>query len=162
MTVGAWLGAAAGSIMTGVFALIVWFLNRKAAKNDKRDEKKETETKDLLKRFNEAIGLVKDFAAELGEMKADLFELKENNRAQDAARALDKAYEARRRILEFADEIRRGIKHSLEHFNDILDDITYYTTYCNDHPKFQNDKAVRSIQRIEEVYDECMRNNDFL
>ena len=159
---GAWLGAAAGAIVTGVVTVLVWFLNRKATKNDKKEAKKEADEKALMESFKEAVGIVKDFADEIGIIKADLIELKESNRAQDAARALDKAYEARRRILQFADEIRRGIRHSMEHFNDILDDITYYTTYCNDHPKFQNDKAVRSIQRIEEVYDECMRNNDFL
>ena len=159
---GAVLGGCAGAIVAGIFGLIMWFLNRKAAKNDKKDEKKEAEDKALIASFKEAIATIKDLAGEIGTMKADLFELKENNRAQDAARALDKALDARRRILQFADEIRRGVKHSMEHFNDILDDITFYAKYCDDNPTFKNDKAVRSIQRIEEVYDECMRENDFL
>lgn len=158
----AWLGAACGALVTGLFALLMWILNRKAAKNDKRDAKKDAEDKALMESFKEAINLVRDVAGEIGVIKADLVELKENNRAQDAARALDKALEARRRILQFADEIRRGIKHSMEHFNNILEDITSYKDYCRTHEDFQNDKAVRSIQRIEEVFDESMRNNDFL
>ena len=162
LIMGAWLSAAAGAIVTGVVTVLVWLLNRKAAKNDKRNEQEEADKKAAVKRFEDAVAAITDFASELGLIKADMIELKENNRRQDEERKMDKAYDARRRILQFADEIRRGIRHSLEHFNDILDDITYYTKYCDEHPSFQNDKAVRSIQRIEEVYDECMRNNDFL
>ena len=158
----AWLSAAFGAIVTGIFAVIMWILNRKAAKHDKRDEKKEAEDKALMESFKEAINIVRDVAGEIGIIKADLYELKQNNKDQDAARAKDKALEARRRILQFADEIRRGVQHSMEHFNNVLEDITSYKEYCRAHEDFQNDKAVRSIQRIEEVFDECMRNNDFL
>ena len=159
---GAWLSAAAGAIVTGVFAVIVWLLNRKAAQHDKRDEKAEAEKKASVQRFEEAVAAIKDFAAELGIIKADMVELKENNRRQDEERKVDKAFDARRRILRFADEVRRGEKHSLEHFNDVFEDISNYKTYCAEHPNFQNDKAAVSIKCIQQVYEQCTLDNSFL
>ena len=161
-----WLSAAAGAIATGIFALIVWFLNRKAAKNDKRDEKeeakKEAQEKALMARFEDAVTSVKDFAVELGLLKADILDLKESNRRQDNERKLDKALDARRRILRFADEVRRGEKHSLEHFNNVFIDVHNYEAYCNEHPDFKNNRADVSIKCIQQVYEQCTLDNSFL
>lgn len=103
-----------------------------------------------------------DVIAELDSVKKEIGEIKEQNNQQDEERLRDKALDARRRILRFADEIRRGDRHSQEHFDNVLDDIGYYTKYCEDHPKFKNEKAVVSIKIIEEVYEKCARENDFL
>ena len=161
-----WLSAGAGAIFTGIFALIVWFLNRKAAKNDKRDEKeeakKEAQEKALIIRFDDAVNSIKDFAVELGLIKSDILELKESNRRQDNERKLDKALDARRRILRFADEVRRGEKHSLEHFNNVFIDVHNYEAYCNDHPDFKNNRADVSIKCIQQVYEQCTLDNSFL
>lgn len=72
------------------------------------------------------------------------------------------AKQARRRIINFADECRRGLLHSSEHFDSILDDITFYRQYCEDHPKFKNEKAAHSIRYVEEVYDKTKRENAFI
>lgn len=69
---------------------------------------------------------------------------------------------ARRRIIDFSDECRRGTRHSEEHFNSILSDIDTYERYCNDHADFKNRQAVASIDFITEIYNECKRNNDFI
>ena len=72
------------------------------------------------------------------------------------------AKQARRRIIVFADECRRKVKHSEEHFDNVLEDITFYKQYCDDHPKFKNQKAELSITFVLEVADACKRNNDYI
>lgn len=80
----------------------------------------------------------------------------------DQIRREDKALDARRRILRFADECIRGEKHSEEYFNDILDDITMYTNHCDRNPGFKNAKCALSIEIIENAYRHCVEENDFL
>lgn len=99
---------------------------------------------------------------ELVEVKGKLSELEEHNDQQDRERAEDKALDARRRILQFADEIRRKVRHSEEHFNNVFEDIDFYKAYCKSHTDFENDKARISIKIIEETYEKCSRENDFL
>lgn len=118
----------------------------------------------LLSRCGEAVGkaLNGEVIAELSGIKDRLTELEQHDQRQDKDRGEDKALDARRRILQFADEIRRKVRHSEEHFNNAFDDIDYYKTYCHDHADFENDKARISIKIIEETYDHCVREDDFL
>jgi len=74
----------------------------------------------------------------------------------------DDAKSARRRILNCADELRRGIEHSQEFFDDVMDDISYYNNYCSEHPNFKNMKAVVAIEFIKETYQNCLKENNFL
>lgn len=100
--------------------------------------------------------------SELDSIKKEIGDIKGRNEKQDAEREKDKAFDSRRRILRFADEVRRGDRHSYEHFNAVLDDIANYLMYCTNHPEFQNEKAVLSIKIIKDTYEKCMRENDFL
>lgn len=68
----------------------------------------------------------------------------------------------RTRILRFGDEILHDVRHSKEHFDQILIDITAYENYCASHPDFRNNVAVATIRRINQVYAQCIRDNDFL
>ena len=68
----------------------------------------------------------------------------------------------RYRILRFDDEIRHDEKHTKEHFDQILDDITKYEIYCKEHPKFPNNKVVFAIQNIKDVYQKCVKEGNFL
>lgn len=68
----------------------------------------------------------------------------------------------RTRILRFGDEILHGVRHSKEHFDQILIDITAYEIYCDNHPGFRNNVAVATIRRINQVYAQCISDNDFL
>jgi hypothetical protein len=72
------------------------------------------------------------------------------------------ARQARRRIIDFSDECRRGTLHSVEHFDNVLEDISFYERYCGEHPKFENRKAEQSIKFITDVYDACKRENKFI
>lgn len=78
--------------------------------------------------------------------------------------ALEKSdvIDCRVRILTFADEIRRGMRHSKETFDQVLSDIDTYERYCTEHPDFMNNKTVAAKAKILDVYSECMDNNDFL
>ena len=72
------------------------------------------------------------------------------------------ATSCRTRILRFGDEILHGDRHSKEHFDNILLDITCYERYCGDHPDFRNNIAAATIERIRHVYKERLAKNDFL
>lgn len=78
--------------------------------------------------------------------------------------ALEKsdAIDCRVRILTFADEIRRGVRHSKETFDQVLSDIDAYERYCTEHPDFKNNKTVAARAKILEVFSECIDKNDFL
>lgn len=68
----------------------------------------------------------------------------------------------RYRILRFDDEIRHSQKHTKEHFDQILDDITEYEKYCSNHPDYKNNKAILAIDNIKSTYRECCKNKTFL
>lgn len=72
------------------------------------------------------------------------------------------AKNARRRILEAADELRLGIEHSQEYFRDILDDISFYNNFCREHRDFKNMQAVAAINFVTETYQNCLKVNKFL
>lgn len=81
---------------------------------------------------------------------------------QDARNAEQRALDARRHIIAAADELRRGVEHSEEWFNSVLEDCTGYKRYCTENPDFQNEKAVRSMQYIENTYDKVYAENKFI
>ena len=72
------------------------------------------------------------------------------------------AESARYRILRFNDEILHDVRHTEEHFDQIIDDIDIYEKYCGTHPRFPNGKAVHSIANIRKTYDKCSENHSFL
>lgn len=73
-----------------------------------------------------------------------------------------KADERRLRILRFSDELRSGIKHSREHFDNVLEDIDRYEKYCKDNPDYPNTKCLLAIENIKSVYKRRLEKNDFL
>lgn len=73
----------------------------------------------------------------------------------------EKVRDARKRILDFNDEIVRGLYHSKEHFDEILEDIDMYNTYCQTHENYENSKAVLAIQNIKYNYSEKSKDGTF-
>ena len=67
----------------------------------------------------------------------------------------------RYRLLRFNTELLRKTRHTKEEFDEILYSVTYYERYCEDHPKYENNRAVLAIENIKRVYKECMETNDF-
>lgn len=72
------------------------------------------------------------------------------------------AKSARVRILRFGDEILHDVKHSQEHYNQVLLDITEYEEYCRQHPEFRNNVTGITTKRIMATYEKCLKDNSFL
>ena len=73
-----------------------------------------------------------------------------------------KASSQRYRILRFYDEICEGRRHSESHFEDILDDIGAYQTYCANHPKYKNNRGHVAMQYIRDTYARVKAKGGFL
>lgn len=74
----------------------------------------------------------------------------------------ENADNARRNILSFDDELRRGMEHSEESFNQVLQDIRYYRNFCRTHADYENDKATSAIAHIRETYQRVKNENKFI
>lgn len=123
----------AGALGGGIFSFIQFLIERKDGKEDK------------LGKIMEAIEAT----------NKELEKAKQETQRKDAD-------DARRRILIFADELRRGELHSEEFFNQVLEDISFYENYCRGHPDYQNDKSRDSTAMIREAYHSCRRSNNFI
>ncbi len=65
------------------------------------------------------------------------------------------------RILKFMDEIIEGWEHSKDSYNQIMQDITHYHQYCEEHPQFLNHQTDATIERLRKDYEERLVTNDF-
>lgn len=92
----------------------------------------------------------------IAEVKKDLLSHKRSDEEH-------RANMSRTRIIHFSDELRRGVLHSEESFNNILDDIDAYENYCKKNNEYVNSKADAAIRNIKEIHDSCLRGEfDFL
>ena len=114
----------------------------------------------LIQQFGRAIN--KETLERMKELSDKMDRIETHDAAQDERMAEAEARGARRRILRFADEVKRREKHSEESFNEVLDDITRYERYCEDNPRFLNGKTEASVAVIKEVYADCLRDGSFL
>ena len=71
------------------------------------------------------------------------------------------AISCRIRILKFMDEIIEGWGHSKDSYNQIMQDITYYHQYCEEHPQFLNHQTDATIERLKKDYEQRLATNDF-
>lgn len=72
------------------------------------------------------------------------------------------ATSSRYRILRFDDELLHGMKHTKEHFDQILVDIDIYEKFCVRNPDFRNNLATMAISHIKNIYQKCCADNSFL
>ena len=108
--------------------------------------------------MDEMNSMKKDIAGvrkELDNVAADYKSMKDEMDRRNAVNA-------RIRILRFGEEIRNGVLHTKEYFDQSLEDIDYYEKYCAEHPEFVNNRTVRTKERIIAAYDKCLEQNDFL
>ena len=68
----------------------------------------------------------------------------------------------RARILQFNNELLRGIPHTREDFIEILTEIDCYERFCREHENYSNNRATHAIKNIERVYDDRLVKRDFL
>lgn len=107
----------------------------------------------LAKALGRAINA--DVLKELGAVKQGLAD----HIRMDDERNAD---EHRARILRFNNELLRDIPHTKEEFIDILADIDFYERYCDEHKGYKNNRASHAIANISRVYDDRLREHDFL
>ena len=74
---------------------------------------------------------------------------------------LNKAEDKRAFVLRFNGEIKRGIHHDEEEFNECLGAVDYYEDYCRKHKDYSNSKAVMAIANVKRVYEKAYSKNDF-
>lgn len=100
---------------------------------------------------------------QLKEMKKEVDEIKKSCQEDKKERLNERATDARRRILNFDDELRRGVLHSQEQFNQIIEDADFYSSYCNAHSTdYPNHKGVNAIANINAKYQLAKEKNNFI
>lgn len=97
-----------------------------------------------------------------GEMVERLDRLEKDMKEIKAKDEEQKATNCRSAILRFGDEIRQGVLHSKEHFDQILLDISFYEHYCDTHTEYANNIALLTIEKIKDTYRKCMDEDSFL
>ena len=127
------IGVLGAGIGSGIMAILHAALQRKWKKADQQDI--------ILAKLDKIDARMDRMEAEAEEREAKL---------------------ARIRILRFGDECSHDVRHSREHFEQVIEDVDAYETYCRDHPDFKNNKAVLTIRLIKDTYQRRLENNDFL
>ena len=79
----------------------------------------------------------------------------------------DNAKQVRVRILRFYDELCRAVSKdeipcSESHFEDILDDVSYYKRFVINHPDFKNSRGEVAMEYIEQMYHKMKTTGGFL
>ena len=110
----------------------------------------------------ELIEKVDTLETELASVKATVAGVQEKVTELDAKAEADAMVTTRARILRFGDELLHSVRHSKDHFESVLRDARVYEVYCQTHEKFENGVTEPTIRRIRDVYDSCLKTNDFL
>lgn len=135
-----------GILLTGGgFTLLGMVLKRRWENKDK----KEDVTSAITSLGNKIDNVKSSIMAELAKDRADNEEYRIKM--------------CRQRILQFNDEIYRGVRHTKESFDDVIaEGIDVYEDYCKTHPTFPNFKAEAAIDNIKETYKKCLKEGTFL
>lgn len=96
------------------------------------------------------------------ECKQTLHRIESKLDAHITADAEDNAKQCRTQFLIFADELSRGIHHSREHYESIIDLVDDYDRYCKSNPDFPNSKARAAERLIRNTYQDRLANNDWI
>lgn len=142
----------------GCYKKVGKYFSDKAIKEkeyDERIKKMLSQAEKYPEWHDQSIKIRKDLSASINNLDKKMDKLQQSN---DEGLALTWRY----RILRFDDEIRHDDKHTKEHFDQILEDITNYENYCAEHKNFKNNKAVLAIDNIKKVYKKCTDEGTFL
>lgn len=131
-----WIAVITASI-AAVTSLVTLLLNRRFQRIDRAAEK-DDECKATLERIEQKLD---------AHIDAD----------QEAS-----IKQGRTQFLIFADELSRGIPHSREHFEAVIDLVDDYDRYCKDHPKFPNSKARAAEALIRDTYKNKLAKGEWL
>lgn len=107
----------------------------------------------IAKRIGRAINA--EVIEKVDKLEDDIEKMRKQNEEQTAK-------DNRTSILRFGDELRIGIRHSKESFDNILVTISDYERYCGTHTDFKNKITEVNEKYIVDVFDRCLRENTFL
>lgn len=114
---------------------------------------------------NEILTAIRAIKADMEEIKNEVETVKEGVRKTiDEVKdeiVEESVIQSRVRILRFADEMICNKKHTKDHFDQTMLDITRYEKYCDTHPDFVNDMTASSVKVIRESFEKRMKNRDF-
>ena len=106
--------------------------------------------------------LFKKIIEEIKETKEETKSLRLEFDRFKKEQAFNEATASRRRILRFNDEAVFGLKHTREHFDEIIADIDNYESFCKENPDYQNNKGKMAMHNIKSIYQKCINNNTFV
>ena len=159
------------TVLVAIF--FIWKLYKTARKQliekYKKEEAKEKRVQEIIdqaanypKWHQQSLDIQQKFSDAIAAIEAS-----QNNNLELLNRlgrmlAENEATTCRYRILRFNDEILHDQRHTKEHFDQILDDVTRYEKFRKDHPEYENNKAILAIENIKRVYKKCTDESTFL
>lgn len=137
---------AVGILLTGGgFTLLGMILKRRWETKDKKED---------------VTGALEALGKKIDNVQSSIMAELEKDRADNEEYRIKMC---RQRILQFNDEIYRGVLHTRESFDNVIEEgIDVYEDYCKSHPTFPNFKAEAAIENIKETYKKRLKNQDFL
>lgn len=137
---------AVGILLTGGgFTLLGMILKRRWETKDKQED---------------VTGALEALGKKIDNVQSSIMAELEKDRADNEEYRIKMC---RQRILQFNDEIYRGVLHTRESFDNVIEEgIDVYEDYCKSHPTFPNFKAEAAIENIKETYKKRLKNQDFL
>lgn len=164
------IGWAVAVIMAAIFLVACYrkikeyFSNKAIQENEKSEQFKGVidQVKEYPKWHQQSLDIREQINENIVELSNKLDAVSKELQELRAENSEDRATTCRYRILRFNDEIQHDTKHSKEHFDQIMDDITEYENYCDTHPNYKNNKAVLAIENIKRVYRNCTTEGSFL
>lgn len=164
------IGAVAAVIAALVFIWKLYSIVKKhLIEKYKQEEAKEEKVQKIIEQaaqypqwHQQSINIQKKFSDAIAAIESTQRSNLETLNQLGRMLAENEATTCRYRILRFNDEILHDQKHTKEHFDQILDDVTRYEKFCTEHPEYENNKAVLAIENIKRVYKKCSDENTFL
>lgn len=137
---------AVGILLTGGgFTLLGMILKRRWETKDKKED---------------VTGALEALGKKIDNVQSSIMAELEKDRADNEEYRIKMC---RQRILQFNDEIYRGVLHTRESFDNVIEEgIDVYEDYCKSHPTFPNFKAEAAIENIKDTYKKRLKNQDFL
>lgn len=98
---------------------------------------------------------------DIGGLKAELEQVKEENEEQMERIDMNDANRIRTTILDFANSLKNGQLHTQEEFDHIIDQNDLYEKYMEKY-HFKNGRFHAAYKYIKECYEDCLKNKTFL
>ena len=99
----------------------------------------------LITRHDNKKGKNQEILSAIGKLSDEVAQMKVDEDRREAVLA-------RTHILRFRDELYNNIDHSMEYFEQTLDDAADYDRFCESHPDFRNGRTTEAVRYIREEY----------